>query len=686
MSIKNNHSEDSSKKSKTPLDFYIVITSPENTIKFEILTKKKYLISWTNLENLQNKTNATDNNSQLNSSKDKSSSDINLNYSLIDVIVSSPNEEEKKNFFTNQENLKKWKSPFAEKANLKISDVSEIDSFFSNLNNSPSTLFFSYFITHLEKKIKEYLLRKLVHRLENENCSKYHKKYESKRIMDQFFESNPYLEKALKKHKKELVFYLDNRTGLFMQRSLVMNKIRSKTTQVEAIYEDLELPVSPSKRYSMIKKTSGVEILKMPDSFPIITINEVENLPEYTPSSTDNLDDMTEMNKEEYMLDTEIEIEEIDDYVFVSEQDGTSKIFKDSLFKLKKMISTNENIETFYQITYLKNFGFVAGLLVVCKRNLFILRNWGYDEKQGIYDFNENTTNQHLERDKFQLINKGTNIQLMASLRKTTLIDESTIVENPMDLNKSGYSISGDMEIAGLFVNKKFFEEIKIPIEKIIEINTKRYLLSHCAIEIHTIKKSYFLIVGLEKREKIFEDLKKILPSKLAKPLASRENFLYNILYKINPFILDHDNLNMQLFHTMDAESLLKFAVPLWQEGVLDNFEYLMLLNILSGRTYNDLGQYPVFPWVLKNFSGEYGKINLNSLENYRDLGKPIGALIPERAKTVKETYNENLENAPFHYGSHYSNPGIVTYYLMRLMPFGKLAMELQGQNFRNFI
>jgi hypothetical protein len=29
----------------------------------------------------------------------------------------------------------------------------------------------------------------------------------------------------------------------------------------------------------------------------------------------------------------------------------------------------------------------------------------------------------------------------------------------------------------------------------------------------------------------------------------------------------------------------------------IDNFDYLMALNTLAGRTYNDLGQYPVFPW-----------------------------------------------------------------------------------------
>ena len=38
------------------------------------------------------------------------------------------------------------------------------------------------------------------------------------------------------------------------------------------------------------------------------------------------------------------------------------------------------------------------------------------------------------------------------------------------------------------------------------------------------------------------------------------------------------------------------------------------------GRTYNDLNQYPVFPWVLTNYTTE--TLDLNDPNNYRDLSK----------------------------------------------------------------
>lgn len=39
-----------------------------------------------------------------------------------------------------------------------------------------------------------------------------------------------------------------------------------------------------------------------------------------------------------------------------------------------------------------------------------------------------------------------------------------------------------------------------------------------------------------------------------------------------------------------------------------------------AGRTYNDLNQYPVFPWVLTNYDSE--ELDLTLPGNFRDLSK----------------------------------------------------------------
>ena len=44
------------------------------------------------------------------------------------------------------------------------------------------------------------------------------------------------------------------------------------------------------------------------------------------------------------------------------------------------------------------------------------------------------------------------------------------------------------------------------------------------------------------------------------------------------------------------AESAARLAAR-WARWEISNFDYLMQLNTLAGRSYSDLNQYPVFPW-----------------------------------------------------------------------------------------
>ena len=119
-----------------------------------------------------------------------------------------------------------------------------------------------------------------------------------------------------------------------------------------------------------------------------------------------------------------------------------------------------------------------------------------------------------------------------------------------------------------------------------------------------------------------------------------------------------------------------------WKNREISNFDYLMWLNTLAGRTYNDLTQYPIFPWILKDYESE--TIDLNDESIYRDLSKPMGALNPDRLSQFIERFNafDDPTIPKFHYGSHYSNVGIVLYYLLRLEPFTSYFLTMQGGKF----
>ncbi|KAL5705340.1 hypothetical protein ACHQM5_023655 [Ranunculus cassubicifolius] len=130
------------------------------------------------------------------------------------------------------------------------------------------------------------------------------------------------------------------------------------------------------------------------------------------------------------------------------------------------------------------------------------------------------------------------------------------------------------------------------------------------------------------------------------------------------------------------ALEMAEIAQEFWKRRDITNFEYLMIINTLAGRSYNDLTQYPVFPWVLADYSSE--NLDFNKSSTFRDLSKPVGALDSKRFEVFEDRYrNFSDPDIPsFYYGSHYSSMGIVLFYLLRLEPFTALHRTLQGGKF----
>ncbi|XP_039386846.1 neurobeachin isoform X7 [Mauremys reevesii] len=119
-----------------------------------------------------------------------------------------------------------------------------------------------------------------------------------------------------------------------------------------------------------------------------------------------------------------------------------------------------------------------------------------------------------------------------------------------------------------------------------------------------------------------------------------------------------------------------------WQRREISNFEYLMFLNTIAGRTYNDLNQYPVFPWVLTNYESE--ELDLTLPGNFRDLSKPIGALNPKRAVFYAERYEtwEDDQTPPYHYNTHYSTSTSTLSWLVRIEPFTTFFLNANDAKF----
>ncbi|KAI4356836.1 hypothetical protein L6164_000823 [Bauhinia variegata] len=190
------------------------------------------------------------------------------------------------------------------------------------------------------------------------------------------------------------------------------------------------------------------------------------------------------------------------------------------------------------------------------------------------------------------------------------------------------------------------------------QIYSRRYLLRRSALELFMVDRSnfFFDFGSSESRRNVYRAIVQARPPHLSN------------LYKA----------------TQRPEQLLKRTqlMERWARWEISNFEYLMQLNTLAGRTYNDITQYPVFPWIISDYTSK--SLDLSNPSSYRDLSKPIGELNTDRLKKFQERYlSFNDPVIPkFHYGSHYLSAGTVLYYLVRVEPFTTLSIQLQGGKF----
>uniref|UniRef100_A0A2I4BEJ2 Neurobeachin-like protein 2 n=1 Tax=Austrofundulus limnaeus TaxID=52670 RepID=A0A2I4BEJ2_AUSLI len=197
--------------------------------------------------------------------------------------------------------------------------------------------------------------------------------------------------------------------------------------------------------------------------------------------------------------------------------------------------------------------------------------------------------------------------------------------------------------------------DFKWPLSQIREVHLRRYNLRRSALEIFLIDQTnYFLNFKKEARNKVYSRM---------------------LLLR-----------SLNLYGTRSPQELLKASglTQKWVNREISNFDYLMQLNTIAGRTYNDLSQYPVFPWILSNYTSE--ELDLSDPRVFRDLSKPVAVQNERNAKVVREKY-ESFEDPTgtidrFHYGTHYSNAAGVMHYMIRAEPFTSLHIQLQSGRF----
>lgn len=219
----------------------------------------------------------------------------------------------------------------------------------------------------------------------------------------------------------------------------------------------------------------------------------------------------------------------------------------------------------------------------------------------------------------------------------------------------------------------------------VISISKRRFLFRDVAVEIFfTDGRSYLLTA---KSVPIRDDLYARLTSKAPHTVGNSALPNPEDSWRLESIKVSEEASTSfgSKFGSIFNSSAWNPAMRRWSKGEMSNFHYLMLVNTMAGRTFNDLTQYPVFPWVLADYTSE--ELDLNNPATFRDLSRPMGAQnnarqaeFVERYKSFAEMGDENAP--PFHYGTHYSSAMIVTSYLIRLQPFVQSYLLLQGGNF----
>ena len=218
--------------------------------------------------------------------------------------------------------------------------------------------------------------------------------------------------------------------------------------------------------------------------------------------------------------------------------------------------------------------------------------------------------------------------------------------------------------------------------EDVLSISKRRFLFRDVAIEAFFVDgRSYLLTTNTPNlRNELYQKL-------LGKSTVAADSKIGEDLWRIES-VKNQGNEIQTLgsrFTNVFAQNNSNPATRKWMRGEISNFHYLMLVNTMAGRTFNDLTQYPVFPWILADYTSE--ELDLANPRTFRDLTKPMGCQDPEREAEFRDRYQSFAEmgderSPAFHYGTHYSSAMIVTSYLIRLQPFVYSYLLLQGGSF----
>ena len=204
------------------------------------------------------------------------------------------------------------------------------------------------------------------------------------------------------------------------------------------------------------------------------------------------------------------------------------------------------------------------------------------------------------------------------------------------------------------------------------------------------------VIIKLDDIDEIVEKRSFLLWQSIEIYLKSGKSYFLNLLSEENKNILlrelEKEKNFKNLIHKKDFFAKNKSLNKCWKNKIITNYENLLLLNKYGTRSFNDICQYPVFPWLLLDNYDKIGEINeINEEQEENELCKssirifkyPVCLQDENKREGLLDKYLEDDE-FQHHLGIHYSTSSYIDYYLMRQQPFSNLMIRLQNYQQEN--
>ena len=252
--------------------------------------------------------------------------------------------------------------------------------------------------------------------------------------------------------------------------------------------------------------------------------------------------------------------------------------------------------------------------------------------------------------------------------------------------NKFQQNMRDDLCYGSLFKSpkKEKNKKIKINFNNIRMILKRIYHYRKSALEIFTETKSYYFnFYNVNDLNYIMDIFK-----------SHCENDFFPII--INDNLIGYIRLNQIIIKEINykkSSNFINFISNKIDKGEfykISAFDLIMIINLISNRSYIDLHQYPVFPLLFF-----YDK-NHNEIE--RDFKEHIGFQTTteggkKRKKAFKDIFKSSKEDKEednqlnkdiYYFNTHYSNIIYTSNYMIRLFPYTFCCIELQGESFDN--